>query len=142
MKDRLQQCKIDNVYFATEDGYLLKRAFELFDDSCEIKELHGLSNLFFVASVTSKEELEKVLDAVYEKGITYAELWNKLGINGEELHQKYKQRFSAQDQVIISDGGLNHVTDFWKENIDLLLGEVKNARENLISYLCLLYTSR
>lgn len=135
LKDRLQQCKIDNVYFATEDGYLLKRAFELFDDSCEIKELHGLSNLFFVASVTSKEELEKVLDAVYEKGITYAELWNKLGINGEELHQKYKQRFSAQDQVIISDGGLNHVTDFWKENIDLLLGEVKNARENLISYL-------
>ena len=134
LKERMDCYGIRKAYFMLRDGYLFKRVFDSFYPEFESREIYGSQRLFLLAGMSNYSDIKNVMRSLYAKEMTFAELWDWLGLSGKELHNAYLRAFPDQEQMILSEEDFDQLDEFMEGNECLLQELGTKERECLSGY--------
>lgn len=133
--ERFQQCGIEKAYFMQRDGYIFQKVFNALHPDFETHEIYGSRRLFLFAGMKQFGDIKEVLTDLYAKGLSYGQLWDWIGLTGEELKAKYCEEFPDQEQLVVSNEAFEKINSFLLENTKLLELMGQAERKIILAYL-------
>lgn len=126
---------ISKFYFMLRDGYIVKKVYDLLypDDNHNVY-IYGSRRLFLFAGMQEYNDIKMHVSGLHTFGLTYEQVYQRLGINDTYLEKEYCKVFDKKE-VVKTERDLDRIDDFFRTHVAILNSISEKERKRIVEYL-------